>query len=146
MSTERNKALVHRLYEEWNKGKEAAMAAIEELYAPAYVWHSTGVFPDMDLAGMKQMTPAFFTAFPDLHYTLEDLIAEGDKVAARFTLRGTHQRDFLGMPPTGKQVSVTGIEIDRIEDDKVVESWANSDALGLMQQLGAIPPMAQAGA
>jgi steroid delta-isomerase-like uncharacterized protein len=146
MSTEKNKALVHRLYEEWNKGKEAAMAAIEELYAPAYVWHSTGVFPDMDLAGMKQMTPAFFTAFPDLHYTLEDLIAEGDKVAARFTLRGTHQGDFLGMPPTGKQVSVTGIEIDRIEDDKVVESWANSDALGLMQQLGAIPPMAQAGA
>jgi steroid delta-isomerase-like uncharacterized protein len=145
MSTEENKALVRRIYEEWNKGKEAAMAAIEELYAPDYVFHVTGVFPDLDRVGYKQMTPAFFTAFPDIHYTLEDLIAEGDKVVSRWTFRGTHQGEFMGMPPTGKQVSVTGIEIDRIEDDKFVESWANSDHLGLMQQLGVIPQMAQAG-
>jgi steroid delta-isomerase-like uncharacterized protein len=146
MSTEVNKALIRRAYEEFNKGKEAVMAAIDELFAPDFVWHGTGVFPDMDRAGLKQMAPAGWTAFPDLHYTLEDLIAGGDKVVARYTFRGTHQGDFMGMPPTGKQVSVTGIEIHRIEDDKFVESWANSDALGMMQQLGVIPQMAQAGA
>ena len=148
MSIEENKAVVRRFYEEWNKGLEAGMAAIEEYCAPDYVWHSPspGVFPDLDRAGMKQFGRAGFTAFPDWHYTLEDLIAGGDKVVARYTFRGTHQGDFMGMPPTGKQVSVTGIEIHRIEDDKFVESWANSDALGMMQQLGVIPQMAQAGA
>ena len=86
MSAEENKALIRRFYEECNRGKETAMTAMEELYAaPAYVWHGPGVFPDLDRAGMKQMMPAFFTAFPDLHYTVEDLIAEGDKVVSRFT-------------------------------------------------------------
>jgi steroid delta-isomerase-like uncharacterized protein len=146
MATEENKAVIRRAYEEFNKGKEASMAAMEELYAPDYVLHGTGVFPDMDLAAMKQLVPAFFTAFPDQHYTLEDLIAEGDKVVQRWTMRGTHQGDFMGIPPTGKQVSFTGIEIDRIKDGQFVESWVNEDHLGLMQQLGAIPQMAQGGA
>ena len=143
MSTEENKALVRRIYEEWNKGKEAAL---EELYAPDYVWHGTGVFRDMDLAAIKQVIAAWFTAFPDPHYTVEDLIAEGDKVVARFTFRGTHQGDFMGIPPTGKHVSWTGIRIARIEDDKFVETWTNSDDLGLFQQLGVVPQTAQAGA
>ena len=143
MSTEENKAVVRRMYEEWNKRN---LAGIWELYAPDYVYHGTGVFPDLDLAAMKQMVPAFWTAFPDEHMVVEDMIAEGDKVAYRFTFRGTHQGDFMGIPPTGKQVSVTGITIDRIKDGKVVESWANYDTLGLLQQLGVIPQMAQAGA
>jgi predicted ester cyclase len=83
-----------------------------------------------------------WTAFPDMHVVVEDQIAEGDKVVSRLTIRGTLQGDFLGIPPTGKQVSVTGIGIDRIENDKFVESWGNFDALGLMQELGAIPQMA----
>ena len=143
MSTEENKTVVRRLYEEMNKHN---WAGIEELYAPDYVVHSTGVFPDLDRAGLKQLMPAVWTAFPDMHYTVEDMIAEGDKVVSRVTVRGTHQGDLMGMPPTGKQVSWTGIEIDRIEDGKFVESWMNTDDLGLMQQLGAIPQMAPTGA
>ena len=149
MSTEQNKAVVRRYYEEGNKGKEAAMTALEELYAaPDYVWHSPspGVFPDLDRAGMKQMMPAFFTALPDLHYTVEDLIAEGDKVVSRFTARATHQGEFMGVPATGKVVTLTGISISRLASGKVVEDWDSFDALGLMQQLGVIPQMAQAGA
>ena len=143
MSTEENKALVRRWTEEDNKRN---LAGIVELCAPGYVVHGTGAFPDMDLATMKQMTLAFWTAFPDGHYTVEDLIAEGDKVARRLTFRGTHQGEFMGIPPTGKQVSVTGIAIDRIKDGKFVEGWMNEDNLGLLQQLGAIPQMAQTGA
>ena len=74
------------------------------------------------------------------------MIAEGDKVVTRFTMRGTHQGEFMGIPSTGKHVSVTGIGIDRIKDGNFVESWMNEDNLGLMQQLGAIPQMAQGGA
>ena len=143
MSTEENKVVVRRAYEEFNKQN---WAGIEELYAPTYVWHGTGVIPDMDLAGLKQMCTAGWTAFPDQHYTVEDLIAEGDKVVHRATLRGTHQGDLLGIPPTGKVVTVTGIYISRFAGGKCVEEWRNVDDLGLMQQLGVIPQMAQTGA
>jgi steroid delta-isomerase-like uncharacterized protein len=143
MSTEENKAVIRRFYEEWNKGQEAGMAAVDELLAPDYVFHGTGVFPDMDRAGLKQMVPASWTAFPDQHYTLEDLIAEGDKVVHRFTLRFTHRGDFMGIPATGKAVTVKGIYISRVAGGKVVEDWRAVDDLGFMQQLGAIPQMAQ---
>ena len=82
----------------------------------------------------------FFTAFPDMHVTIEDQIAEGDKVASRLTVSGTHKGDFMGMAPTGKQMMITGIDIVHIKDGKAVERWGNLDDLGLMQQLGAIPP------
>ena len=146
MSTEENKAVVRRYLEAHNKGTETVMAAVEELCAPDWVLHGTGGFPDMDLAGMKQMIPAFHTAFPDQHYTLEDLIAEGDKVVARVTFRGTHQGDFMGIPPTGKVVTFTGIYIPRLAGGKIVEDSGIEDQLGLMQQLGAIPQMTQTGA
>jgi steroid delta-isomerase-like uncharacterized protein len=139
MSTEENKAIVRRYVEEWNKRNLAAL----EIFAPNYVFH--GALPpgfSPDLAGGEQLRIALWTAFPDMHIAVEDLIAEGDKVVARFTFRGTHQGDFMGMPPTGKQVRWTAIEIDRIEDDKFVETWANLDVLGFLQQLGAIPQMA----
>ena len=140
MSTEENKALVYRYCEAWNKHNVAAM---EEFYAPDFVVHGPAAFGDMDRARVKQTYTAFFPAFPDVHTTLEDVIAEGDKVVYRVTIRGTHRGDFMGNPPTGKQVSWTAIEIERIEDDRFVEGWTNSDDLGLMQQLGAIPQMAQ---
>jgi steroid delta-isomerase-like uncharacterized protein len=146
MSIEENKALVRHAYEETNKGKEATMAALEELYAPAYVYHGPGVFGDMDRAAMKQMMAAFFTAFPDMHVTVEDLIAEGDKVVSRYTFRGTHQGEIMGVPTTGKVVTLTGIIISRVAGGKVVEDWESVDMLGFLQQLGAIPQMAQAGA
>ena len=146
MSTEENKAVVRRWFEAFNKGKEAAMAAVDELFAPTYVGHGTGVVPDVDRAGAKQMAQAYFTAFPDLHLAVEDLIAEGDKVVVRATISGTHQGDFMGMPPTGTQVSFTATAIDRFEAGKFVESWGDVDMLGFLQQLGAIPQMAQTGA
>jgi steroid delta-isomerase-like uncharacterized protein len=139
MSTEENKALVRRWYEEFNKH---SLAGIAEDCVPGYVVHGTSVFPDTDLAGMKQWCTALWTALPDMHVVVEDLIAEGDKVVARLTIRGTLQGNFMGIPPMGKQVSVTGIGIDRIENNKFVESWGNFDALGLMQELGVIPQMA----
>jgi predicted ester cyclase len=91
------------------------------------------------------MTPVFYTAFPDMHYTVEDLIAEGDKVVCRWTVRATHQGEFMGVPATGKVVTWTGISITRFAGGKDVEDWESFDMLGLMQQLGAIPQMAQTG-
>jgi predicted ester cyclase len=81
------------------------------------------------------------TAFPDLHFTIEDQIAEGDKVVNRVTARGTHLGDFRGIPPTGKQVTVAGITIDRIAGGKLVESWTSWDFLGILQQLGVVPKL-----
>jgi predicted ester cyclase len=141
MSIEENKALDRRSYEEFNKHN---WAGVEEDLAPDYVVHFPGA--DMDVAGMKQLTRGIWTAFPDAYVVVEDVIAEGDKVVSRCTMRGTHQGDFMGIAPTGKQISYTWIAIDRIKDGKFVEGWANSDDLGLMQQLGAIPQMAQTGA
>lgn len=144
MSTEENKAVVRRYYEEFNKGVEASMAAIEELFAPDFVLHGTGPLPEkMDRASMKQMGAAFFTALPDMHWTVEDLIAEGDKVVARFTWRATHRGEFMGVPATGKVVTAKGMNIARVAGGKLVELWEVSDDLGWLQQLGAIPQMAQ---
>jgi steroid delta-isomerase-like uncharacterized protein len=148
MSTEENKAVVRRAYEALNKGKEAVMAAMDELHAPDYVYHSPspGLWPDMDLAAMKQSMHAYFMATPDLHYTVEDMVAEGDKVVSRFTWRGTHLGEFMGIPPTGKVVTLTGIYITRVAGGKCVEDWCSADMLGMFQQLGVIPQMAQTGA
>jgi steroid delta-isomerase-like uncharacterized protein len=143
MSTEENKAVVRRIYEEWNKQKWVGML---ELVAPNYVYHGPGVFGDMNLAARKQFLPALFTAFPDVHYTVEDLIAEGDNVVSRFTARATHQGEFMGVPATGKVVTWTGIIISRFAGGKWVEDWEQADMLGLFQQLGVIPQMAQVGA
>jgi predicted ester cyclase len=81
----------------------------------------------------------FRTAFPDLHGTIEDQIAEGDKVVMRMTYRGTHQGELMGIPATGKPVTMTFISINRIAEGKIAEGWVNFDALGMMQQLGVIP-------
>ncbi len=91
--------------------------------------------------GEKQYIVLFHAAFPDAHITLEDTIAEEDKVASRWILRGTHQGELRGVPPTGKQVTVTEIGINRIAGGKFEESWVNFDVLGLLQQLGVIPAM-----
>jgi predicted ester cyclase len=95
---------------------------------------------------MKEFLAPYFAAFPDLQFTVEDEIAEGDKVTTRYTARGTHRGELMGMAPTGKHVTVTGIFISRVEEGKLAEMWLNWDALGLMQQLGVIPQLAQAGA
>jgi len=89
----------------------------------------------------KQFISMYFTAFPDLHLTIEDIIAEGDNVVVRQTFQGTHKGDLMGILPTGKQATATGISIFRVANGKAVEQRANYDDLGLMQQLGVIPTM-----
>jgi predicted ester cyclase len=125
MSAKENKALVRRLFEEFNKGKAAAMAAIDRSI-------------DMrgDLKDFKQMESEAFSAFPDMHVTIDDMVAEGDKVAARVTMTGTHKGEFMGIPPTNKKVTFSLIVIDRIAGGKIVEDHGQWNALGLMQQLG----------
>ncbi len=140
MSTEDNKALVHRLIEEaWNEG---SLAIIDELLSPDYVLHidAPGV-PDRE--GYKQAVIMHRTAFSDFHFTIEDMIAAGDKVVLRATLRGTHTGDFMGIGPTGKPVTLTAISIRRLEAGRIAEEWVETDMLGLMQQMGVVPPPGQ---
>lgn len=136
MSVEENKALVRRCIEEvFNKGN---VTAIDEFFAHNFVpaLHS-GVTRDRE--GYKQFVAAFFGAFPDLHVTVDDMIAEGDKVVFRATNSGTHKGEFIGIAPTGKQVTWTEISICRIKGGKVVEIWSEVDKLGHMKQLGVVP-------
>lgn len=141
MSIEQNKTIVRRFIEEViSKGN---LAVIDELIAPDYIYHAPGMEvsgPD----GMKQLFTMLRTAFPNWHETVEDMIAEGDKVVFRVTGNGTHKGEFMGIPPTGKQVTMKGIDIVHIEGGKLVEHWANFDQLSLMQQLGVIPAPEQA--
>ena len=142
MSTEDNKAVIRRGIEEiWNQKN---VAILDEIAAPDYISHSPAI-TTRGLEQYKQLLMMYFTAFPDLNLTIEDQIAEGDKVVTRVTARGTHQGSFMGIPPTGKQAVVTGIAIDRFANSKSVEAWSNLDDLGLLQQLGVVPAPGQAG-
>jgi steroid delta-isomerase-like uncharacterized protein len=135
------KALVRRLFEEvWNQGN---LAAIDELFAPSYVRYDPAAPEAKGLAGFKQLVVRLRTAFPDLHFTLEEVIAEGDKVMSRALLRGTHRGDYLGIAPTGKPVAVMGMVVVRIAQGKFQEGWLMMDNLGLLQQLGVVPPVGQ---
>ena len=132
--TENNKAIVRRAYEEvWNQGK---LDVIDEIFAADLVGHIAGS-PDIHgPEGLKQFVTMYRTAFPDLQFTIEDQLAEGDKVATRWTSTGTHKGELMGIPPTGVQVKSTGICIARIAGGKFVETWPHSDDLGMLQQLG----------
>lgn len=142
MSTEENKAMVLRHYEELNKGN--LVDIVDDLYAPDFVGYITGLpEPVRGREAQKSLIAAFFTAFPDLHETPEELIAEGDKVVIRESYRGTHQGDFQGIPPTGKQVTFTSVDIYRFAGGKIVEVWSQIDLLSLLQQLGVVPAPGQ---
>jgi len=135
---EENKALERRAYEEIYNKKN--MAAIEQFYATDWVCHPSLPGTPMDLEGMKQSSTLTSKAFPDMQVKLEEILAEGDKVACRWTATATHKGEFMGIPATNKQVTVTGIHIDRIAGGKIVESWNYSDMTEVMQQLGVKPP------
>jgi steroid delta-isomerase-like uncharacterized protein len=137
MSTEDSKALTRRAYEALNQRNWAAFA---ELVTPDFVLHNASN-TIQGLEAYKQFLAMYYTALPDASITIEDLIAEGDTVVVRQTFRGTHTGDLMGIPPTGKAISGTGIQITRIANGKAVEQWFNGDDLGLRQQLGVIPPM-----
>lgn len=137
--SEENKALGRREIEEIFNGTNLDAAA--EIYAADFVDHDRAFSWEMyGPDEMKECVGVFHSAFPDFRVTLEDQIAEGDKVVNRWTVRETHRGEFQDVSPTGKEVEFTGIHISTINDEGTLqESWENYDALGLMQQLGAIP-------
>ena len=141
MSTEQNKANDRRLIEGLNQGN---VNLLDELMVLNFVDHEASTTMQ-GLEAFKQFVSAYLTAFPDLHFTIEDQIAEEDKTTLRYTARGTHRGDLMGIPPTGKQVTVTGIFITRWANGKAEESWLNFDALGMLQQLGVVPVPGQSG-
>jgi len=135
------KGTSRRVFEEiWNrKNPDAA----DELIADNYVHHdSSSPAVPKGVEGYKQFVRYYLAAFPDLHFTVEDEVAMGDTEATRWTVTGTHEGDLANLPRTGRRFSVTGMSIGRLENGKFVESWNNWDALGLMQQLGALPAAA----
>lgn len=139
MSSETNKALVRRFYEEIDKGN---VDALDELVAADYLDHNPPPFPGLapGREGLKQAFKLFLVATPGYH-RIEDQIAEGDKVVTRLTSFGKHDGDLPGAPRTGNDLKMTSITIHRIADGKLVEKWAEKDVLGFLQQIGVIPPM-----
>jgi len=134
-----NKAIVRHHFEEmWNQGN---LTIVDETYTTESIIH---VPPNPDSRGpepLKQFVTMYRVAFPDFHVTIEDEIAEGDMVVIRWTASGTHKGELMDIPPTGKPIKITGISIGRIASGKLIETWTNFDALGMLQQLGVIPPM-----
>ncbi len=137
MSTEQNKVLVRRFYDEVFNRKN--LAAIDDFLDPNIIEHALPPGLPSGSEGSRQFIGMYLTAFPDMHLTAEDIIAEGEKVVVRLTYRGTHRGELMGIPPTGKQVTVTGIQIVRVANGRIAENWINLDALGMLQQLGVIP-------
>ena len=137
MLTEKNKVIIQRYFDEiWNQKKVEALA---ELVAENALGHdATSSEPVIGFENIKQVVFLFHRVFPDMQVSLYDVFAEGDKVAARWGLRGTHSDLFMGVPASGKVVDVSGIMIFRLENKKIEEYWGNFDTLGLMKQIGAI--------
>jgi steroid delta-isomerase-like uncharacterized protein len=141
--SEQNKTIVRRLFDElWNKGN---LPVADELIAPTYTHHDTST-PDVGRGpeSEKKRVTLYRTAFADMRLTIEDLIAEGETVVARWTCRGAHKGDLNGIAPTGKQIAISGVSVVRFTGGKMVEGWINWDALGLMQQLGVVPELGKA--
>ena len=143
VSAEENKALARRWFEDlFNTGN---LEVTDEIIAPDHVNHDP-TLPDIPTGpeGQKQIVNLYRGAFTNAHISVEDQLAEGDRVVTRWTGSGTHQGELMGVAPTGNQVRITGITINRVSGGKIVESWSNYDALGMMQQIGAIPEPGQA--
>lgn len=140
MSTEANKALVRRYREAYNTNK---LALLDEIVAADIKSHSgiPGLPPGLE--GGKKAHQTFLAAFPNGQVTTEDLIAEGDKVVERFSFLGTNTGSFMGVPATGKKVTVSGMSVFRLANGKIVEHWGENDTLGTMQQLGLVPTPGQ---
>ena len=134
--SEENRTIAQR---SWELASQHNPDALEEVYAADLVWHE----PDQEVHGLeeaKQYYSTYLSAFPDLSFTVEDVLADGDKVVTRWTGRGTHQGEIEEFgPPTGKQIEIKGITIHRFEEGKIVEEWERYDNLGLLQQLGLVP-------
>jgi steroid delta-isomerase-like uncharacterized protein len=143
--SDQNKSLSRRVLDEvWNQGN---LKVIDELTAPNATFYDANV-PGGKFTGpegLRQFVQIYRGAFPDVRFTVEDQIAEGDKVCTRWTAVGTHKGELMGIAPTGKRATVTGVGIDRYQNGKFVEAWASYDMLGMLQQLGVVPSLAPAG-
>jgi steroid delta-isomerase-like uncharacterized protein len=141
--SEESKAIARRTSDElYSRGN---LDVVDEIYAPNAVAHDPNSPEEIrGPEAIKQLASMFRSAFPDMQVTVEDQIAEGDKVVTRYTVRGTHQGELMGIPPTGNRMEqITGIYMSRISGGKIVEEWYNYDALGMMQQLGLVPASGQ---
>lgn len=143
MSTEENKALVLRFIAAEEQGD---IALLGQLMTPDFRLHLPGSPEPLDGESTRQFFAMFHAAFPDSSRTIEDQIAEGELVATRVSMSGTHRGEFQGIPPTGRQVTITGIGNHRIVDGRIAEHWPQPDLLGLMRQLGVVPTPEKAGA
>jgi steroid delta-isomerase-like uncharacterized protein len=135
--SEENKAIFHRLFEEfWVKGK---LDVADELLSPDFVFHDCCAEEPLDLEGYKQDVMEYVSSCSDIHATVEDIVAEGDKVAVRYTWSGIHTGGLWGAPPTDKRLTTRPIAILRIANGKIVEEWDAYDSLDMNRQLGLIP-------
>jgi steroid delta-isomerase-like uncharacterized protein len=137
LTPEENKAQFRRTYEELLNGGNLAVA--EELVAPNFVNHEAPPVKDLGPESMRGVATMLRTAFPDLHFEIEELVAEGDTVAGRVTMRGTHEGPLMGMPATGRTVRQDHMHFVRFRDGKAVEHWGVRDDVTMMRQLGKFP-------
>ena len=143
MAAEEYKVAFRRTYEElFNQGN---LAVAEEVIAPDFVNHEAPADHTPGPESMRVVAGMLRTAFPDLHFTIEDLVAEGDLVAGRVTMRGTHEGPLMGMPPTGRQVEQAHMHFVRFQNGKAVEHWGVRDDVGMLRQLGLMPEPPQEG-
>jgi predicted ester cyclase len=136
VSAAENKTIVRRVKEEATNRRNFSI--FDELLSPEFVDHEAG--PNSSgPEGEKELLSTVADAFPDWRWDIEDMVAEGDKVVTRYVARGTHRGEFMGASPTGEEVAVTGINVVRLEGEKIVESWGNSDQLAMLRQIGMVP-------
>lgn len=138
MSTDQTDSLIRRMFAvAFNQGM---FAVVDELVAPNGITHSVACGMPNNREGIKQLIALLRSAFPDLHCTVEDEISAGDKIAAHWTMRGTHKGPFLGNRPTNRPIVVQGMIFARMENGQIAENWTLVDQMGMLQQLGIIPP------
>jgi steroid delta-isomerase-like uncharacterized protein len=138
---QKNKQVVRQFFEAADRQDIEGMGQL--VSSTNYSFHFPGM-PPMDWNTHKQFFTAFTSSFPDLRHEIVDLVAEGDKVAVRFNVTGTHKGELQGIPPTGKKVSFSAMDFITLTDNKISEDWLSADMMGLMQQIGAIPADAHA--
>jgi steroid delta-isomerase-like uncharacterized protein len=137
--SEENKTLAHRFH--MDIFQQGNLAAVDQLIGPDFVWHAPATPPEWAQGpeGVRRAAADLRTAYPDLNFTHEDTLSEGDRVMIRWIMRGTHNGPLMSIPATGKPVTVAGIDVFRIAGGKIVELWQYWDQLGMQQQLGVIP-------
>ena len=132
-----NKSIVRRWFDEIYTKKHLEL--MDELHLAAYTWRGPSGVTVTSRDGMRELLGVYFAAFPDLHFTVEDQMSEGDQVVTRWSARGTHSGEFEGIAPTGNSIMFTGITISRLENGRLVEEWESFDELLLMRQIGSVP-------